>query len=91
MAKYDVNMENGYIDVGIHDTMKDLIVDSIGALIFSIVGFFYERQHLFPHIANVFIPTIPTADESGTDIMQHEMASVSGDASSSDASGRAES
>ena len=49
----------GYIDVGLHDTMKDLIVDSIGALIFSIIGFFYERQHLFSHLAEVFIPTVP--------------------------------
>lgn len=49
----------GYIDVGIHDTMKDLIVDSIGALIFSIIGFFYERQHLFSHLAEVFIPAVP--------------------------------
>ena len=32
---------NGYLDVGINDTMKDLIVNFIGALIFSIIGYLY--------------------------------------------------
>ena len=29
----------GYIDIGLHDTMKDLIVNLIGAIIFSIMGY----------------------------------------------------
>jgi len=32
---------NGYLDIGLHDTMKDLIVNFIGALIFSIFGYLY--------------------------------------------------
>lgn len=32
---------NGYLDIGLHDTMKDLIVNFIGALIFSILGYLY--------------------------------------------------
>ena len=69
----------GYIDIGIHDTMKDLIVDSIGALIFSIIGFFYERQHLFSHLAGVFIPAVPAEEkepQTGTEqtsAIQQEM------------------
>lgn len=31
----------GYIDVGLHDTMKDLLVNFLGALIFSVIGWFY--------------------------------------------------
>lgn len=32
---------NGYLDIGLHDTMKDLIVNFIGALVFSILGYLY--------------------------------------------------
>lgn len=32
---------NGYLDIGINDTMKDLIVNFIGAFIFSIIGYLY--------------------------------------------------
>lgn len=31
----------GYLDIGIIDTMKDLFVNFIGAVVFSITGFFY--------------------------------------------------
>ncbi len=31
----------GYLDIGIIDTMKDLIVNFIGAVVFNAVGFFY--------------------------------------------------
>ena len=34
----------GYLDIGIIDTMKDLFVNFIGALVFSVVGFFYARS-----------------------------------------------
>lgn len=33
----------GYLDIGLIDTMEDLIVNFIGALIFSIFGFFYVK------------------------------------------------
>ena len=32
----------GYVDIGIIDTMKDLFVNFIGAVVFSITGFFYR-------------------------------------------------
>lgn len=38
-------VENGYLDVGIIDTMKDLFVNFIGAIVFSAIGFFYEHNH----------------------------------------------
>ena len=30
-----------YLDIGLHDTMKDLIVNFIGATVFSILGYLY--------------------------------------------------
>jgi hypothetical protein len=33
----------GYLDIGLIDTMKDLFVNFIGALVFSVTGFFYAR------------------------------------------------
>ena len=34
----------GYLDIGINDTMKDLFVNFIGALVFSVIGFFYVKN-----------------------------------------------
>ena len=34
-------MEGGYLDIGILDTMKDLLVNLIGAVVFCIFGFIY--------------------------------------------------
>lgn len=34
-------VEDGYLDIGIHDTMKDLFVNFIGAVCFSIFGYLY--------------------------------------------------
>lgn len=37
-------IEGGYLDIGILDTMKDLLVNFIGAFVYSLFGFFYVRQ-----------------------------------------------
>ena len=34
----------GYLDIGIIDSMKDLFVNFIGAVVFSVTGFFYARS-----------------------------------------------
>ena len=34
----------GYLDIGLIDTMHDLLVNFIGALVFSILGFFYVKN-----------------------------------------------
>ena len=34
----------GYLDIGLIDTMKDLQVNCIGAIAFSIIGFFYVKH-----------------------------------------------
>ena len=33
----------GYLDIGLHDTMKDLFVNLVGAVVFSVIGFFYVK------------------------------------------------
>lgn len=37
------NIDGGYLDIGILDTMKDLFVNFIGAVVFCIFGFIYEK------------------------------------------------
>ena len=34
---------NGYLDIGLYDTMKDLFVNFVGAVTFSLFGFFYTK------------------------------------------------
>lgn len=33
----------GYLDIGLIDTMQDLIVNFVGAFVFSVIGFFYVK------------------------------------------------
>ena len=49
---------NGYLDIGLYDTMKDLFVNFIGATIFSIIGYFYVRNRGRGKIARMFIPKL---------------------------------
>lgn len=37
-------IDGGYLDIGINDTMKDLIVNFLGAAIFSIIGYLYVKN-----------------------------------------------
>ena len=48
----------GYLDVGLHDTMKDLIVNFIGAAVFSVIGFFYVKAKGQGKFAARFIPRV---------------------------------
>ncbi len=49
---------NGYLDIGIIDTMKDLIVNFIGAVVFNFLGFFYLKgRSKFAVFIDNFIPT----------------------------------
>ena len=53
----------GYVDTGIVDTMKDLIVNFIGAVVFSVVGFFYVKSRGEGKIAKNLIPTLNESEE----------------------------
>ena len=46
----------GYLDIGLLDTMEDLFVNFIGALTFSIIGYFYVRSRGKNKFAKRFIP-----------------------------------
>lgn len=46
----------GYLDIGLMDTMEDLFVNFIGAVIFSIIGYFYVRSKGKGRFARRFIP-----------------------------------
>ena len=46
----------GYLDVGIIDTMKDLFVNFIGAVVFSVIGYFYVKGRGRGNFATRFIP-----------------------------------
>ncbi len=48
----------GYLDIGLYDTMEDLFVNFIGALVFSFIGYFYIKRRGEGKIAKAFIPTI---------------------------------
>ncbi len=48
----------GYLDVGIRDTMKDLIVNFIGAAAFSVIGYIYVKTRGKGRIAKGLIPTL---------------------------------
>lgn len=36
-------IDNGYLDIGLNDTMKDLVVNFIGAIIFNFMGYLYLK------------------------------------------------
>ena len=53
----------GYLDIGLIDTMKDLMVNFLGALVFSVTGFFYARSKGKKKTpAQNFVPSKKTAD-----------------------------
>mgnify|MGYP001356926189 CR=1 FL=1 len=52
----------GYLDIGLHDTMKDLIVNFVGALTFSIIGYFFIKRRGKGKVAKHFIPRVKMKD-----------------------------
>jgi hypothetical protein len=56
-------IEGGYLDIGIYDTMKDLFVNFIGAVVFSFIGYFYVKHRGKGKIAKQFIPIVEKEGE----------------------------
>ncbi len=54
----------GYLDIGLYDTMKDLFVNFIGAVVFSFIGFFYVKQQGKGKLASSFIPKVNMEGEA---------------------------
>ena len=48
----------GYLDIGILDTMKDLAVNFVGAVVFSVIGYFYVKNRGKGGFASRFIPRV---------------------------------
>lgn len=46
----------GYLDIGLIDTMKDLMVNFIGAVVFSVIGFFYVKKRGKGSVVRRFVP-----------------------------------
>ena len=57
---------NGYLDIGLIDTMKDLIVNFVGAVVFSFIGYFYVKSRGKGKFASRFIPRLKKLDNSQT-------------------------
>ena len=53
----------GYLDIGILDTMKDLFVNFIGAVVFSMIGYFYVKNRGKGKFARRFIPQVLQKDQ----------------------------
>ena len=54
----------GYLDIGIVDTMKDLIVNFIGAVVFSVVGIVYLKNRKETGLAASLIPVVEMKEGS---------------------------
>ena len=53
----------GYLDIGIIDTMKDLFVNFIGAVVFSVIGYFYVKEKGKGKVAHRFIPQVERSEK----------------------------
>lgn len=56
-------IRGGYLDVGLLDTMHDLFVNFIGAVVFSVIGALYVKQRGRGVIARQFIPEVKRPSE----------------------------
>lgn len=49
-------VQGGYLDIGLKDTMSDLFLNLIGAVVFSVSGFLYSKNQKKYNFAKNFIP-----------------------------------
>lgn len=59
----EIIIKDGYLDIGLNDTMEDLIVNCIGAIIFSILGYIYLKQRGKGVFVKHFIPVLKNKEE----------------------------
>ena len=69
---------DGYIDIGLIDTMKDLFVNFIGAVVFSIIGYSYVKHNGKGKFARNFIPRL------SSDFLEKEKVKEVSDSNGSD-------
>ena len=58
-----ITIDNGYLDIGINDTMKDLLVNFVGAVVFSILGLLYIKNRDEYKFTEEFMPMVKTEEE----------------------------
>ncbi len=63
-------IENGYLDIGLSDTIKDMFVNFIGAVVFSIIGYFYIKRRGKGKLASQFIPVLLEQNESAENLSE---------------------
>ena len=67
----------GYLDIGLIDTMKDLFVNFIGAVVFSVIGYFYSKHQNKNSIAKKLIPSQKTKENDFlTQVTEGEKADI---------------
>lgn len=52
----ETRIDGGYLDIGLNDTMKDLLVNFVGAISFSLFGYLYIKNREMFGFVNHFIP-----------------------------------
>ena len=65
---------DGYLDIGLIDTMKDLQVNCIGAIAFSVIGYFFVKHRGKGKLAAALIPVVldPEKEKSKKDEQNRE-------------------
>lgn len=53
-----VTIMDGYLDIGLIDTMEDLFVNFIGAIVFSTLGYFYLKNKDGYKFIEIFLPKL---------------------------------
>src|SRR5699024_9848328 len=59
----------GYVDIGLIDTIGDLLVNFIGAAVFSAFGFFYAK---YPNTFNFLKRFIPRKKDKDKDYLRNQ-------------------
>jgi len=54
----------GYLDIGLHDTMKDLLVNLAGAAVFSVIGYIAADRKGESKVAIRFVPQVLSDEKS---------------------------
>lgn len=61
----------GYLDIGLLDTMYDLLVNFIGAAVFSVMGYFYVKRKDEKSLIDGFVPTKWTEEKKSRQKVRH--------------------
>ena len=56
--KETIVINGGYLDIGINDTIKDMMVNCVGAIIFSIIGYCYINGRKEGQVVKYFVPKL---------------------------------